>query len=143
VGNLGHIEEITLAAAARLFYYTPGCYLRRIGQTEVEADGRLNRPSPEADERTSWIGRGARSAQLHPVRDSSSYHYALVGCLYRKNPDDERQRWKGNVLQTARRLSHTSPNPIGTANGPSPVHGLVMEIDCAQVRRGGKSGIQK
>ena len=49
----------------------------------------VNQPSPEADERASWIGReGLGAHNFNQI--ALAYQYALVGCLglwyYRKNP---------------------------------------------------------
>jgi hypothetical protein len=66
IWEIGNIEEIT---GSKPFYYTVKLFVLAADRTDGSRwAAAVNQPSPEAEPRGSWIGRGARSAQLHPVR---------------------------------------------------------------------------
>jgi hypothetical protein len=77
-GSRKKVYSITSAIMIKLWRFGKFMKYRLAANAFLAADrtdgsrwaAAVEQPSPEADERASWIGRGARSAQLHPVRDT-------------------------------------------------------------------------
>ena len=76
LGNLGNIKEISF-----FIIITVELLLAADRTNGSRWAAAVNQPSPEADERASWIGReGLGAHNFNQI--ALAYQYALVGCLF-------------------------------------------------------------
>jgi hypothetical protein len=105
------------------FYYTVKLLLAADRTDGSRWAAAVDQASPEADERASWIGRGARSAQLSS-RDSSSpirsAHRVPVSLVYGTIGKTPTTRGSGEeAMYYKRHGDSTVPTPQGRRTGPA------------------------